>query len=179
MYVAPIYRSLVINYLFIYSYLFIFIIIIVYSSSSFFSLFSFFFFSLLIDCFNLFNYQFFLPLFLFLFIGLAYCVSTAIQVFLLARKFNINIKYSTKNIIWLYGKNFNCKLYNGEKYIYFYFTFTIKYVPNQLVKIIQTNCFATFGFSACQGRNVFPDMYRSLIIPHKCLRTNLNLLKHK
>ena len=92
--------SLISYYLFIYLFIYRFILFIyyIYSFSSFFLFFlsSSSFFSI---NFYLFNYLYFLPLFLFFFIGLAYCFSTAIQVFLRARKFNINLKYSTKNHI--------------------------------------------------------------------------------
>ena len=116
MYVSPLYHSLVIICLFIYSYIYLFIYFLLIRFLFFFSFFFLFFFSFLINCFYLFSYLLFLPLFLFLFIGLACCVRTAIQVFLLASKFNINI---FKNI-WLYGKSFNwCNLYKGERYIYF------------------------------------------------------------
>ena len=100
--ISPLYHSLVIICLFIYSYIFYhyhyYLFVFLFLFSFFFVLF----FS--INCFYLFNYLFFSSSFLLLFIGLAYCVSTTIQVFLLASKFNINIKYSIKNIIWLYSK---------------------------------------------------------------------------
>ena len=60
----------------------------------------------------------------------------------------------------------------SEKAAYIY----IQYVPDLLVKILQTSCFATFGSSACQEKNVFPDMYNSSILPRKCPRTSLNLI---
>ena len=93
MYVAPLYHSLVIIYLFIYLFIhiYLFFLLFIRIPLSFLFLLSSFFKIFLANCFYLFNYPFFLPLFLFLFIGLAYCVSTAIQVFLLASKFNINI----------------------------------------------------------------------------------------
>ena len=97
MYISPLYHSLVIICLFIYSYIFYhyhyYLFVFLFLFSFFFVLF----FS--INCFYLFNYLFFSSSFLLPFIGLAYCVSTTIQVFLLASKFNINIKYSIKNII--------------------------------------------------------------------------------
>ena len=117
MHVAPLYHSLVIIYVFICSYLLFFII---YSFSSFFSLFSFFFFSFLINCFYLLNYLFFL------FIGLAYCVSTAIQVFLLARKFNINTKYSTKILFDFTAKILTVNFIMAKN------TFTLLYFTLQL-----------------------------------------------
>ena len=34
------------------------------------------------------------------------------------------------------------------------------------------NCFGTFNSSAFQERNVFPDIYNYLIVPHKCEHIN-------
>ena len=55
----------------------------------------------------------------------------------------------------------SCDLHQIEKEQYIH----LQDVPNHLVKILQTNCFATFGSSACLARNAFPDVCSSLIVP--------------
>ena len=56
-----------------------------------------------------------------------------------------------------------------ELYIYIYIY--INYVPNQLVKILQT----VSPRLALQHVRVFPDMYSYSILPRKCPRTSLSL----
>ena len=95
-YISPLYHSAVIVYLLIHALFIIYChccyyyyYYYYYLFTSFFSPFSLFFLFFSINCFYLFIY--FFSFFFFFFIGLAYCVSTAIQVFLLASEFNINI----------------------------------------------------------------------------------------
>ena len=50
-----------------------------------------------------------------------------------------------------------------KQHIYIY----IPFVPNQLVKILQTNCFVKLSSSSYQGINAFLDMYSPSIVSYK------------
>ena len=41
----------------------------------------------------------------------------------------------------------------------------------KIYKTLKTSCLVTFGFSACQGFQAFPDMNSCAILPDKFLRT--------
>ena len=45
------------------------------------------------------------------------------------------------------------------------------YVPMKMYKTLKTSGLVTFGFSACQGFQAFPDMNSCAILPDKFLRT--------
>ena len=132
----------------------IIIIIIIYFFTSFFSLFLFFFFFFFFQSivFIYLAIYFFLPLFYFS-LGLAYCVSTAIQVFLLTSKFNINIYLSILLKIFF---DFTLKILTDVNFILAKNTFT---------QLLSCTCATEVGHSGQLG--LTSDSY---VQPHVLLR---------